>query len=155
VRIFTQTAGNGGFGRYQCSGACSAVQRNHPLMRTARNALRSLVQNGEELCVAAQNIAEFWNVCTRPADVNGLGSSIASTDRLTSRIETFFTVLPDSWEAFRQWRRLIVKHEVRGAMVHDARLAAIMQVHGIKQFNTADFKRFTDIDPVQPGTLIR
>jgi DNA-binding winged helix-turn-helix (wHTH) protein len=35
-----------------------AVQRNHPLMRTARRALRSLVQNGEELCVACQNIAD-------------------------------------------------------------------------------------------------
>jgi predicted nucleic acid-binding protein len=46
-----------------------AVQRNHPLMSTARQALRSLVQNGEELCVTWQNIAEFWNVCTRPADV--------------------------------------------------------------------------------------
>jgi predicted nucleic acid-binding protein len=53
-----------------------AVQRNHPLMRTARQALRSLVQDGEELCVTNQNIAEFWNVCTRPADANGLGNPI-------------------------------------------------------------------------------
>jgi predicted nucleic acid-binding protein len=82
-----------------------AVQRNHPLMDTARLALRSLVQNGEELCVTWQNIAEFWNVCTRPADVNGLGNSIAATDRLTSRIEMFFTVLPDSPESVMAGRR--------------------------------------------------
>jgi hypothetical protein len=79
------------------------------------------------------NIAEFWNVCTRPVNLNGLGNSITGTDKLTSRIETFFTVLPDSMEAFRIWRRLVVEHEVRGAKVHDARLAAIMQAHSIKQ----------------------
>jgi predicted nucleic acid-binding protein len=68
----------------------------------------------------------------------------------------FFTVLPDSPEAFREWRRLIAAHEVRGANVHDARLAAVMQAHGVKQiltFNAADFKRFTQIVPVHPVTL--
>jgi predicted nucleic acid-binding protein len=133
-----------------------AVERRHPLMRTARLALLALVRNGEELCVTAQNIAEFWNVCTRPLNLNGLGNSIAGTDKLTSRIETFFTVLPDSMEAFRIWRRFVVEHEVRGAKVHDARLAAIMQAHGIKQiltFNTGDFKRFSHVLTVHPTDL--
>ena len=57
------------------------VQRNHPLVRAARQALRSLVEEGDELCVTWQNIAEFWNVRTRPADANGLGNSIAAADR--------------------------------------------------------------------------
>jgi predicted nucleic acid-binding protein len=134
-----------------------AVQRNHPLMRTARQALRSLVQDGEELCVAYQNIAEFWNVCTRPADANGLGNSIGATDRLTSRIEMFFTVLPDSPEAFRQWRRLIVAHEVKGAKVHDARLAAIMLAHGITRiltFNAGDFRRYINVAVLDPSSFV-
>ena len=133
-----------------------SVQRNHPLMRTARQSLRLLVEQGEELCVTPQNIAEFWNACTRPVGVNGLGNSIAATDRLASRIETFFTVVPDSIEAFRVWRRLIVAHEVKGAKVHDARLAAIMQAQGIKRiltFNTADFKRFTHIVTLHPSAV--
>jgi len=45
------------------------------MMRTARNALRRFIENGDELCVTTQILAEFWNVCTRPADVNGLGNS--------------------------------------------------------------------------------
>jgi predicted nucleic acid-binding protein len=125
-------------------------------MRTARNALRTLYQQGNELCVTPQNIAEFWNVCTRPVDVNGLGNSIAETDRLTSRIEMFFTVLPDSIEAFRAWRRLIVANEVKGAKVHDARLVAIMQVHRLNHlltFNTADFKRFENVTTLHPASL--
>ena len=131
-------------------------QRNHPLMRTARQALRGLVQNGEELCVTWQNIAEFWNVCTRPTDANGLGNSIAATDRLTARIETFFTVLPESPEAFRIWRALIVAHDVRGAKVHDARLAAVMRAHGIRDiltFNAADFQRFGSVTVLDPSDV--
>jgi predicted nucleic acid-binding protein len=134
-----------------------AVQRNHPLMGTARQALRSLVQNGEELCVTYQNIAEFWNVCTRPADANGLGNSIGATDRLTSRIEMFFTVLPDSPEAFREWRRLIVTNEVRGAKVHDARLAAIMEAYRIRDiltFNAADFGRYEHVRVLDPSSFL-
>ncbi len=91
-----------------------SVQRNHPHMRIARQALRSLAQQGDELCVTPQNIAEFWNVCTRPVTANGLGNSIAATDRLTARIEAFFTVLPDTIEAFREWRRLIVTPRGQG-----------------------------------------
>ncbi len=133
------------------------VQRNHPLMRTARQALRVLVQNGEELCVTYRNIAEFWNVCTRPAEANGLGSPVSATDRLIARIEAFFTVLPDSPEAFRQWRRLIVAHEVKGAKVHDARLAAIMQANGVRDiltFNAADFRRYDNVDVLDPSLFL-
>jgi predicted nucleic acid-binding protein len=89
-------------------------------------------------------------------NLNGLGNSITGTEKLTSRIETFFIVLPDSMEAFRIWRRLIVEHEVKGAKVHDARLVAIMQAHGIKRiltFNTSDFKRFSDLVAVHPTEL--
>lgn len=134
-----------------------AVQRNHPLMQTARQALRTLVQNGEELCVTYQNIAEFWNVCTRPVEANGLGNAVSATDRLTARIEAFFTVLPDSPEAFRQWRRLIVAYEVKGAKVHDARLAAIMQANGIRDiltFNAADFRRYDNVHVLDPSLFL-
>lgn len=133
-----------------------SVERNHPLMRAARQSLRSLIQQGHEPCIAPQNIAEFWNVCTRPFEANGLGNSIAATDRLTSRIETFFTVLPDSMEIFRHWRQLVVSHEVKGAKVHDARLVAIMETHGVRHlltFNAADFKRYANVAVLHPDTV--
>ena len=75
----------------------------------------------------------------------------------TARIEIFFTVLPDSHEAFRQWRRLIVTHEVKGAKVHDARLAAIMLVYGIRDiltFNAADFRRYEHVKVLDPSSLL-
>jgi hypothetical protein len=53
------------------------------------------------LYLTPQNIAEFWNVCTRPIEVNGLGLSVELTDRDTNQLEQFFVILPDATEVFR------------------------------------------------------
>jgi predicted nucleic acid-binding protein len=40
--------------------------------------------------------------------------------------------------------------------VHDARLVALMMVHGVRQivtFNAADFTRYAGIDVVRPDTI--
>ena len=73
-------------------------------------------------------MAEFWNVCTRPAAVNGLGLSVAATDRYGRRLERMFLVLPDSMETFREWRRLVVQRNVIGAKVHD--IHPLRRYHG-------------------------
>jgi predicted nucleic acid-binding protein len=133
-----------------------SVEHVHPLIRTARTALKRLYSQGHELCVTPQNLSEFWNVSTRPLERNGLGNTIAATDRLTSRIETFFTILPDSIETYRQWRRLVVVHEVNGAKVHDAKLVATMLVYNISNivtFNGNDFKRFPGITVIDPAEI--
>jgi predicted nucleic acid-binding protein len=68
-----------------------------------------------------------------------------------------FTVLPDSAEAFRLWRTLIVEHEVKGAKVHDARLVAIMQAHGLRDiltFNAADFRRYGKVAVLDPKSFL-
>jgi predicted nucleic acid-binding protein len=131
-----------------------SVERAHPLLRVARNALRHLYEQDHELYVTTQNISEFWNVCTRPAKFNGLGNSIEATSRLTSRLESLFTILPESMETFRQWRGLVVTHGVKGAKVHDARLAATIlayELDAILTFNAGDFVRFpiAVLDPAQ------
>jgi predicted nucleic acid-binding protein len=46
--------------------------------------------------------------------------------------------------------------EVRGAKVHDARLAAVMQAHGLTRiltFNAADFRRYSDITVLDPSSF--
>ena len=131
-----------------------SVERAHPLMRISRDALRHLYEGNHELCITPQIVGEFWNVCTRPAAQNGLGNDVATADRLVSRIETLFTLLPDSLESFREWRALLVRHEVRGAKVHDAHLVASANVHGVSNlltFNTADFKRYTNVNAQDPA----
>jgi len=43
-----------------------------------QRATTRLGDRGMEICHTPQNLAEFWNVATRPSGRNGLGLSIAS-----------------------------------------------------------------------------
>src|SRR5271167_5239960 len=96
------------------------------------------------LCYTSQNVAEFWNTCTRPVDRNGFGLSPQGADYNAKSFEVRLRLLPDSLAVHEEWRRLLVLHGVSGVQVYDARLVATMHVHGIKHiltFNGKDFAR--------------
>ncbi len=58
------------------------MERADPQHAVIRQAVRTLTGRGDELAAGFQNIAEFWNVCTRPATSRGgLGLDIIETDR--------------------------------------------------------------------------
>ena len=125
----------------------------NPLRPVARQAIRTLLRNGAALCVAPQNLVELWNVCTRPEKYNGLGKSVAATDRYLRFIESFLAVLPQTPDLFTKWRELVVTHEVSGTKVYDARLVAAMSLHHVDRiltFNTDDFARFKSIEAINP-----
>jgi predicted nucleic acid-binding protein len=133
-----------------------SVQRSSNASNTARSALLSLYRGEHRLFLTPQNLAEFWNVCTRPQNANGLGLTVQEAHRRTYRLERVFTVLPDSLLTFHIWRDLVVKYEVKGAKVHDARLVATMMANRIPQivtFNTSDFTRYSGIEAVHPENL--
>jgi predicted nucleic acid-binding protein len=65
--------------------------------------------------------------------------------RLEPRHPHHFALLPDDPRIYDDWRRLVVLHQIVGNRVYDARLVAVMLVHGIGpilSFNVADFVRF-------------
>ncbi len=129
------------------------VERTHQHHKEASETLKRLRRQNCTFFILLQNISEFWNVCTRPKDKNGLGLSIAETDLHLKRFERFFTFLPDTTEVYKNWRELVVKHSVSGVQVHDARIAAAMKAHNIENlliFNAIDFKRYSDIKAVEP-----
>lgn len=131
----------------------SIRQAEHPDVRLAVDHLLTL---GQDIFCAAQNVAEFWNVSTRPADKNGFGLTIPEVQRELARIERFLTILPETLEVFEEWKRLVLAHEVRGVQVHDARLAANMRVHGVRNLltlNGRDFRRFPEIAIFAPADL--
>ena len=75
------------------------------------------------LCVAPQNVVEFWSVATRPVEV------------------------------LQTWRRIVVSQSISGKQAHDAHLVAMMQVHSIPTiltFNDGHFKRFPGITALNP-----
>lgn len=128
-------------------------KRSDPHHGLVKAALDALTDRGADICCTPQNVSEFWNVCTRPSDRNGFGLSIVETDEALRAIELTVTVLPDNEQIYRAWRVLVVRHQVRGVQVHDARLAAAMQVHGIAHIltlNQPDFVRYSSISVVHP-----
>ena len=129
------------------------AQTNSSHHAEAEKAVEKLLKRGDTLFITLQNVSEFWNVCTRPADKNGLGFTIAQTESELSKIEQVFDFLPDTLDVYKNWRELVVNHSVQGVQVHDAKIVAAMKTHNIKNlltFNSKDFKRYTDINPIEP-----
>jgi predicted nucleic acid-binding protein len=84
------------------------VERNDPLHGSVRAAVRAIKARGDSLSTSAQNIAEFWNVCTRPATARGgLGLSPAETGRRLRLLERIVRIVPDSSAAYPIWRNLV------------------------------------------------
>jgi predicted nucleic acid-binding protein len=133
-----------------------SVQRGHPWHDESVEAIEALLAAEEPVCVLLQNMAEFWNVCTRPADKNGLGLTPEQTKQRMNELDGILTILHDTPAVYGKWRKLIFQHHVKGVQAHDARIAAAMQVHGVTRiltYNPRDFMRFESITPIQPGSL--
>src|SRR2546430_14457002 len=65
------------------------VNKNDPLRPVALTALSTLRRRKETLHYTPQVVAEFWNVCTRPASARGgFGLSPAEAER-RARVDDF------------------------------------------------------------------
>lgn len=133
-----------------------SIQEGHPMQQPVLKAIKTLLDDGETVCVLAQNLCEFWVIATRPLNANGLGMSAADTQIRIREFETRLTLKTDRPEIYAEWKNLVTQHAVMGKPAHDARIAAAMKAHGISHlltFNTDDFKRFSDITAVSPTEL--
>jgi predicted nucleic acid-binding protein len=132
------------------------VQTEDSGFQLARKSIEFLEDHRQIPCYTSQNLGEFWNALTRPADKNGYGLSLRETLARTEEVEKRFHLLADSLAVHRQWRKLLIDHCVSGVQVHDARIAASMLVHGVERiltFNTRDFARFPGIKAIHPSEL--
>jgi predicted nucleic acid-binding protein len=132
------------------------VQPDHAHHALAIDSVARLLAAGELVYFTWQNISEFWNVMTRPITANGLGFPPAFAMQEVRKIEAVIALLPDSPAAYEEWKRLVSTHAVSGVKVHDARLVALMNVHGVRQiltFNTDDFVRF-GIEALHPSAVV-
>jgi predicted nucleic acid-binding protein len=132
------------------------VQPTHPMCAPALDALALLRGRGEQLCIVPQNLIEFWSVCTRPVERNGLAMTAAQAEEELLRLETLFILLPDTAAIYPEWRELVITHAVTGVNVHDARLVAAMRVHGLTELLTFDrdhFNRYPGIRVIDPHTV--
>jgi predicted nucleic acid-binding protein len=120
-----------------------------------RRACYELRKAGAELYYTSQNLAEFWNVCTRIGP-GGLGLSIEETAMRVRKIESQLSYLAETVSAEKSFKDLLVRYQVQGVQVHDARLAAVMIANGIQEiltFDRDDFRRYKELTVLHPADL--
>ena len=123
----------------------SGLNRSDIHFEATRQAYRRVLQAAIPLFVSLQNIAEMWNVSTRPLDRNGHGLSTEFALKRVHVVERLFDVVTESNASYQVFRRLLADHDIQGTAVHDARLAAVMiheEIETIVTFNVSDFRRF-------------
>jgi predicted nucleic acid-binding protein len=129
----------------------------HSLIRTV---VVMFSERGEELWITTQNIAELWNVATRPVANNGLALSPTQVAKLYDEtIAPVCGVLTEAESHPDVFRRLLKQYDVVGKQVHDARLLASMltwQIDSILTLNERNFRRYEPegISVLTPSSML-
>lgn len=132
-----------------------AFDTSSPERSAIVDSLRTMIAKRIGIATAAQNIAEFWNVSTRPRAARGrFGLPTSAVEMRVQWIERIALVLPFTVNDYREWRALVVHHQITGVSVHDSRLVAVMMANQILTLNTADFRRYSGISAVTPSEFL-
>lgn len=132
------------------------IQPSDPMHLKAASSIRKLQDDEETLYIIPQILVEFWAVATRPPSSNGLGLTLADTEREVNQLKAIFTLRLDVPTIHPTWESIVKRHQVAGKQVHDARLVAAMLTHAIDNlltFNIAHFRRFNEIKLIDPRLL--
>ncbi len=123
------------------------AEKNSPERPIILSAVRKIRADNKTICYTPQILAEFWNVCTRPAAARGgFGLSVEQTERKVNLIQKYFEILPDTLQTFAEWRKIVSDYAVMGVQVHDAKLVASINIHKVEYLvtlNEKDLKRFS------------
>lgn len=63
------------------------LQPRDPAFSVIEESIAQFAHEGSILCYTSQNLAEFWNVLTRPADRNGYGLTPIQADLHAQQVE--------------------------------------------------------------------
>jgi predicted nucleic acid-binding protein len=134
------------------------AQIGHPHRQPALDALQLLtLRDGEHFAIAPQSLYEMYVVLTRPASANGFGMTAQEAAAEIAATRSLFELLPETAQVYPAWEGLIAKHAILGKRAHDLRLVALMIQHRVAKlltFNDADFKSFTEIEPLNPFDVL-
>jgi uncharacterized protein len=124
-----------------------------PFHSAAMRCLRGLSQTRAAWAIPWPCVHEFLGVVTNPR-IYKTPSTVAEAIRQVDawHESPSLVVLHESMQHWLTLRRLVTAGRVQGAMVHDARIAAICVDHDVKEFWTADrdFSRFPQLTARNP-----
>ena len=132
------------------------ASEDDPDHETALAARDALLRRGEPLCIFPQVVYEFFVVSTRTSKANGLGFESTAAETFIVGFLEEMRLVPDSEKTFEAWRDLTGRYGVRGNPNHDLRIVAAMIASGVSRvmsFNAKHFRRFTEIEVIDPKRL--
>lgn len=119
----------------------------------ACRALLDQAQNlGAGLCIAPQNLSEFYAIVTNPKRVTQPKSSTEALDLVAELLALpGMTLLPMPVRGC--WTDLVRQHPLTGSKVFDAQVVATIFGNGVTKiytFNVADFQRYNGLQVLTP-----
>ena len=120
----------------------------------AARAVLELHRGGEVLHLTSQVLIEFRNVATRPKAVNGLGLSTVDAESQALGFEAAFPLLAETPDIYPAWKTLVETLGVVGKQVHDARLVAVCNAHGVTHLLTFNASHFARMAKYGPGLVV-
>ena len=130
-----------------------AHRTDSPFYKTASNCVRELAEGRTAWAVAWPCLHEFYGVVTHPNRYKPPSTPAEATWQVSRWIGSpTLRVIGETQSHWAVLEDLLVRSDIKGAVVHDARIAAICLQHGVREFWTADrdFSRFPSLNCRNP-----
>ncbi|MCC5888468.1 MAG: PIN domain-containing protein [Gammaproteobacteria bacterium] len=130
-----------------------AHREDSPFHESAFISLRDLAEGQAAWSIPWPCLHEFFAIVTHPRIYNPPTPVAAALDQIEAWLESPSLVpLAESQRHWATLRALIDSGRITGPRVHDARIAALCQQHGVRELWSADrdFTRFPDLSVSNP-----
>lgn len=120
---------------------------------SAFEVLSELSQGPRPWAIPWPCIHEFFSIVTHPRIYAPPSSPQQAIEQIDAWLESpFVTLLGESDAYWPKLKRTLTQGHIKGPMVHDARIAAICEMHGLLELLTADrdFGRFPKLKTRNP-----
>ncbi len=130
-----------------------AHRRDSAWHRSASNTVRELAENRTPWAIPWPCVHEFFAVVTHPR----IYSPPSTPPLASAQLEAWFAspsvvMLAETADYWPTLKSLLESSQTSGPQVHDARIAALCQLHGVRELWTADrdFSRFSALATRNP-----
>ena len=130
-----------------------ASDRSSPFHSEARNFLNSCASGSEAIYISWTTIMGYLRIATHPAIFASPLSPVDAMLNVDSLLALVHVrVLAEDEDFWTIYHKVVDGHSVRGNLVNDAHLAALLWQHGVKTIytNDADFRKFRFLDVQNP-----
>jgi toxin-antitoxin system PIN domain toxin len=130
-----------------------AHRKDSPFHETAAPIIAGLAEGRASWAIPWPCLHEFLAIVTHPRIYDPPTSVAIAIKQVDAWLESpTLVLLTESDEYWLELRSLVSAGRVTGARIHDARIAALCQQHGIRELWTADrdFGRFSNLIVANP-----